>query len=66
MWINKHYLKIVNIYPDLTEIHLFLSGPTPVAFVIGSSINPNMHPKFILYNYHRKSKPKYTRVITLN
>lgn len=51
---------------NLKEIHLFYAGPTPIAYIIGSSINPNMHPKFILYNYFKDSVPKYTRIMELN
>lgn len=53
-------------YKNLQEIHLFYAGPTPIAFIIGSLINPNMHPKFILYNYHLKSIPKYTKALEIN
>lgn len=54
-----------NSYPNLNEIHLFYSGPTPIAFILGSSINPNIHPKFILYNFYTKDKPKYQRVFNI-
>ncbi|GAG62812.1 unnamed protein product, partial [marine sediment metagenome] len=54
--------KIVQLYSNLKKIHLFYAGPTPMAFIIGSYINPTIHPHFILYNYFGKDIPKYTKV----
>jgi len=57
--------KLRVFYPNLSEIHFFYAGPTPIAFIIGNSINPNIHPKIIIYNYHTKNKPKYRQVFSL-
>ena len=58
--------KITNNFSNIKKIHLFFTGPTPMAFKIGASINPNIHPQFVLYNYHRKHKPRYSKVVALN
>ncbi len=58
--------SIVQLYPTLKKIHLFYTGPTPMAFIIGSYINPTIHPEFILYNYFRKDSPKYSRAFEIN
>ncbi len=57
--------RLDNIYPNLNEVHLFYSGPSPIAFILGSSMNPNMHLKFIRYNFHIKDRPRYQRVFNL-
>lgn len=58
--------QIVQQYKNLKEIHLFYAGPTPIAFIIGSSINPTMHPQFHLYNYTVKDTPKYSKAFEIN
>ena len=58
--------RLVQQYMNLKEMHLFYAGPTPIAFIIGSSINPTIHPRFILYNYYAKDKPKYTKAFDIN
>ena len=58
--------KIVQLYTNLKKIHLFYAGPTPMAFIIGSYINPTIHPQFILYTYFKKDIPKYTKAFELN
>ena len=58
--------NLIHQYTALKIIHLFLAGPTPIAFTIGKSINPNMHPHFVLYNYHAKDIPKYSKTFELN
>lgn len=58
--------ELIGQYINLKRIHLFYAGPTPLAFKIGSSINPNMHPKFIIYNYHVKDSPKYSKIFEIN
>ncbi len=58
--------KIIQLFPNLKKIHLFYVGPTPMAIVIGSCINPTMHPQFVLYNYFGKDSPKYTRAFDIN
>ncbi len=67
---QKNYINLIDtlnqLYKNLKEIHLFYAGPTPIAFIIGSSINPTIHPKFILYNYYAKYTPKYSRAFEIN
>jgi len=57
---------IVQLYTNLKKIHLFYAGPTPMAFIIGSYINPTIHPQFVLYNYFGKDSPKYTKTFEIN
>lgn len=67
---QKMYIQLIDAivqqYKNLNKIHLFYAGPTPIAFIIGSSINPTIHPRFILYNYYAKDKPKYTKAYEIN
>ena len=67
---QKIYIKLIDTlvqqYKNLKEIHLFYAGPTPIAFIIGSSINPTIHPKFILYNYYARETPKYSKAFEIN
>jgi len=58
--------SIIQLYPALKRIHLFYAGPTPMAFIIGSYINPTIHPEFILYNYYKNDSPNYTKAIEIN
>ena len=57
---------LVQQYKNLKKILLFYAGPTPIAFIIGSSINPTIHPQFILYNYFTKENPKYSKALEVN
>ncbi|MHA2179984.1 MAG: SAVED domain-containing protein [Promethearchaeota archaeon] len=57
---------VVQLCPALKKIHLFFAGPPPIAFIIGSYLNPTIHPEFILYNYFVKDSPRYTRVFEIN
>ena len=50
----------------LTWIHLFCACPSPIAFIIGSLINPSMFPTIQTYNYHWKDHPHYQRAIRFN
>ncbi len=67
---QKKYINLIDTivqqFKNLKEIHLFYAGPTPIAFIIGSSINPTIHPRFILYNYYAKDTPKYTKAFEIN
>ena len=38
----------------------------PIAFIIGSSINPTVHPQFHLYKYNVKNTPKYSKAFEIN
>ncbi len=58
--------KIVQVYTDLKKIYLFYAGPTPMAFIIGSYINPTIHPEFVIFNYYTKESPKYTKAFEIN
>ena len=57
---------LVQQFKSLKEIHLFYAGPTPIAFIIGSSLNPTIHPRFKLYNYFTKDSPKYSKAFVIN
>ena len=67
---QKIYIQLIDAivqqYKNLREIHLFYTGPAPIAFIIGSSINPTIHPRFSLYNYFAKDIPKYTKTFEIN
>jgi len=67
---QKRYIQLIDAivqqYKNLKKIHVFYAGPTPIAFILGSSINPTIHPKFILYNYYTKDTPKYTKAFEIN
>jgi len=67
---QKRFISLIDQsvqqYTNLKEIHLFYAGPTPIAFIIGSSINPTIHPQFILYNYYARETPKYSKVFEIN
>lgn len=53
---QKRYIniidKLVQQYKNLKKIHLFYAGPTPIALIVGSSINPTIHPQFCVYNQY--------------
>lgn len=46
-------------------IHLFISGPTGAAIIIGGAINPRMCPPVTLYEYARQRQPRYRPSIVL-
>ena len=51
--------------PNLRQIHLFYSGPTGGAIVIGQAINPRMNAPVALYEYDRQRESRYANVINL-
>ncbi len=67
---QKRFINLIDTlvqqYTELKEIHLFYAGPTPIAFIIGCSINPTIHPRFIIYNYFAKDSPKYSKTFDIN
>lgn len=52
--------------PNCERIHLFFAGPTGAAIVAGQAINPRMNPPVVLYEYHRRKRPRYEAVLILN
>jgi len=52
--------------PDCERIHLFYAGPTGGAIVIGQQINPRMNPAVEVYEYSRKSSPRYQWALNLD
>jgi len=58
--------KILTSRPKLELIHIFSACPTPIAFIIGSLINPSMFPAVQTYNYYVKESPSYTKAIRFN
>lgn len=46
-------------------VHLFISGPTGAAIVIGQAVNPRMCPPVTLYEYARQREPRYRPSIVL-
>ena len=47
-------------------VHLFISGPTGAAIVIGQAVNPRMCPTVTLYEYSRQREPRYRQSIVLS
>ncbi|MFD1348607.1 SAVED domain-containing protein [Oceanobacillus caeni] len=52
-------------FPQLNRIHLFYSGQTSLAYRLGSAISSRMDAEIKVYNYVKKSFPKYNWAITL-
>ena len=46
-------------------LHLFYSGPTGGAIVLGQTINPRMNPPVHLYEYSQQTSPRYQLALTL-
>ena len=55
-----------NRIPNCQRIHLFYAGPTGGAIVIGQQINPRMNPVIDVYEYSRKSSPRYQWALKLD
>jgi hypothetical protein len=63
----RNALSAINRFvPDCERVHLFYAGPTGGALKIGQAINPRMDPRIVLYEYSRKSQPKYAPVLVLD
>jgi hypothetical protein len=57
--------RINRLAPNCDRIHLFYAGPTGGAIVLGQTINPRMNAPIVLYEYDRRKKPTYERVLEL-
>lgn len=57
--------RIRHLIPNCQELHLFCAVPTAVAVNLGRQISETMDPPVHLYQYNRRQRPAYTRVITL-
>jgi hypothetical protein len=51
---------------DLEVIHLFAAISCGPAFLIGTKINPTVHPFIQTYQYKKTGTPKYQKAILLN
>lgn len=54
--------KIQNNYD---QIHLFLAAPAGLCIEIGRIIRKDMYPDTYVYQYNRRSEPKYTQIANL-
>lgn len=62
----REVLRAIRDYmPGCERIHLFYSGSTGGALVIGQQINPRMNPPVETYEYSRQWTPSYRRALTL-
>ncbi|AJD92891.1 hypothetical protein JMA_35740 [Jeotgalibacillus malaysiensis] len=50
---------------DYEKIHLFYAGPAGLAIEIGRGINPRMWGEVCLYQYDRRTQPRYSRALSL-
>jgi 3',5'-cyclic AMP phosphodiesterase CpdA len=60
--IKNHLDKLHNNYD---EIHLFLAAPAGLCIEIGRNIRKDMYPDTYVYQYNRRSDPKYVRIANL-
>lgn len=60
--IKNHFDQLHNNYE---EIHLFLAAPAGLCIEIGRIIRKDMYPDTYIYQYNRRSEPKYTRIANL-
>lgn len=51
---------------DYEKIHLFYAGPAGLAIEIGRGINPRMWGEVCLYQYDRRTQPRYSNALSLN
>lgn len=51
---------------DYEKIHLFYAGPAGLAIEIGRGINPRMWGEVCLYQYDRRTHPRYNNALSLN
>ena len=52
-------------FPAATGIHLFYSGPPPLAFYCGQQLSKTIHPQVVVYNYVARDTPNYSWGIDL-
>lgn len=50
---------------DYEKIHLFFAGPAGLAIEIGRGINPRMWGEVCLYQYDRRTQPRYSFALSL-
>lgn len=50
---------------DYEKIHLFYAGPAGLAIEIGRGINPRMWGEVCLYQYDRRTQPRYSNAFSL-
>lgn len=63
---RKSVDKIISDYPNITQIHLFYSGPVSLALNLARKISKRTDPEFIVYNYMNNANPKYKWAINLS
>lgn len=66
---GREFLKLLENtlrrVPNCKRIHLFYSGPTGGAIIIGQSINPRMCPPVVTYQFSAQKTPPYEQAIVL-
>jgi len=58
--------RIVNIFLNITLIHLFYSGPAALAALFGQQVNPNIYPPMALYEFSCSGDTPYQKTVTLS
>lgn len=63
----RNLFERINTFNLYTEIHLFYSGPIPLAIFIGQIFSPRMDSPLIIYNWQRDkdNKKKYFKIFEL-
>jgi len=61
--IIKNHLD--TLHDNYEEIHLFLAAPAGLCIEIGRIIRKDMYPDTYIYQYNRRSDPKYNRIANL-
>jgi hypothetical protein len=51
--------------PNVTLIHLFVSAPPNLTFLLGTKISPTIHPDILTYQYNQSGEPKYNPAFVL-
>jgi hypothetical protein len=47
-------------FPNARGIHIFYSGPPPLAFACGQHVSKTIHPRLVVYNYVASDVPSYS------
>jgi hypothetical protein len=47
-------------FPNASGIHIFYSGPPPLAFACGQFVSKTIHPRLVVYNYLASDVPSYS------
>ncbi len=62
---SQSLARLRDLYPNMTEVHLFAAVPVGLAFRLGTRINPTIYPDVVTYQYMHRRTPRYRRAIVL-